>query len=129
MAGEPVLVVDDNLANMKLMSFLLGKRGYQVRSASSAKDALEVLRDFSPRLILMDLQMAGVDGFALTRQLKAATATRDIVVIAVTANAMKGDEQRALEAGCDDYVTKPIDTRALPALVAAHLSKPRRAAR
>jgi two-component system, cell cycle response regulator DivK len=129
MSGELVLVVDDNLANMKLMSFLLAKRGYQVRSASSAKDALEVLRTFFPRLILMDLQMAGVDGFALTRQLKAATATRDIVVIAVTANAMKGDEQRAIEAGCDDYVTKPIDTRALPALVAAHLSKPRREAR
>jgi len=126
MAGEPVLVVDDNLANMKLMSFLLSKRGYQVRSASSAKDALEALSTFSPRLILMDLQMAGVDGFALTRQLKAATATRDIVVIAVTANAMKGDEQRALEAGCDDYVTKPIDTRALPALVAAHLARARR---
>ena len=124
MAGEPVLVVDDNLANMKLMSFLLSKRGYQVRSASSAKDALEVLSTFSPRLILMDLQMAGVDGFALTRQLKAATATRDIVVIAVTANAMKGDEQRALEAGCDDYVTKPIDTRALPALSVAGSSVP-----
>jgi CheY-like chemotaxis protein len=129
MAGEAVLVVDDNLANMKLMSFLLGKRGYQVKSASSAEDALEVLRTFFPRLILMDLQMAGVDGFALTRRLKAATATRDIVIIAVTANAMKGDEQRALEAGCDDYVTKPIDTRALPALVAAHLSKIRRQAR
>jgi two-component system cell cycle response regulator DivK len=129
MPGEPVLVVDDNQANMKLMSFLLGKRGYQVRSASSAKDALEVLRSFSPRLILMDLQMAGVDGFALTRQLKAATATRDIVVIAVTANAMKGDEQRAREAGCDDYVTKPIDTHTLPALVAAHLARTRREAR
>lgn len=122
MADEPILIVDDNPGNLRLVSFLLAKRGYQVETAASAAAALAVLRRFSPRLILMDLQMPGIDGFALTRQLKADPATRDIVIIAVTAYAMTGDEQKALAAGCDGYVTKPIDTRALPALVAAYLA-------
>ncbi len=69
----------------------------------------------------MDLQLPGIDGLELTRRLKADPATRDIKIIAVTAYAMKGDEDKALEAGCDDYVTKPIDTRALPGTIAKHI--------
>jgi CheY-like chemotaxis protein len=122
MAGEAVLIVDDNVVNLKLMSFLLIKRGYDIRSALSAEHAFEILRTFTPKLILMDLQLGGVDGFELTRRLKASPTTRDIIVVAVTANAMKGDEQRALDAGCDGYLTKPIDTRALPISVAGYLS-------
>lgn len=125
MPGEPILIVDDSPGNMKLVSFLLENRGYHVRAAASAAAAIELLRTFEARLILMDLQMPGMDGFELARRLKADPRTRDVVIIAVTAYAMKGDERRALEAGCDGYVTKPIDTRALPALVAAHLAKPR----
>jgi two-component system cell cycle response regulator DivK len=123
MSGEPILIVDDNPSNMKLVSFLLTNRGYEVKTAASAAAAVEVLRTFVPRLILMDLQMPVVDGFEFTRRLKADPKTREIVIIAVTAYAMKGDEKNALAAGCDGYVTKPIDTRTLPVLIAAHLSK------
>src|SRR5262249_28656518 len=105
-----------------LVTFLLGNRGYDVRTASSAEEALAQIRQERPRLVLMDLQMPGIDGFELTRRLKADPATRDIVLLAVTAYAMRGDEARAREAGCDGYLTKPIDTRALPGLVERYLA-------
>jgi CheY-like chemotaxis protein len=124
MAPRLILVVDDNPENVKLVSFLLSAEGYEVRTASNAAEALALLGSFRPELILMDLQMPGMDGFELTRRLKADPATKGIAILAVTAYAMKGDERKALEAGCDGYVAKPIDTRTLPALVAAHLSKP-----
>ena len=122
MAGESILVVDDNPTNLKLVSFLLVKRGYQVRSASGAQEALEALKEFHPALILMDMQMPGIDGFELTRRLKADTATQGISIIALTAYAMKGDEERVRAAGCDGYMSKPIDTRALPEAVASWLA-------
>jgi CheY-like chemotaxis protein len=121
--GEPILIVDDNNANQKLLSFLLSSRGYQVRVADSAEGALVVLEGFVPRLILMDIQLPGMDGLALTRQLRATPAMRDTVILAVTAYAMKGDEEKALQAGCDGYITKPIDTRSLPATVAGYLTR------
>lgn len=119
MAGEPILIVDDNLANLKLVSFVLKAKGYEVRTALNADDAVAALRSRLPKLILMDLQLPGMSGLELTRSLKSQPATRDIPVIAVTAFAMKGDEQRALEAGCDAYITKPIDTRQLRLIVAS----------
>jgi two-component system cell cycle response regulator DivK len=121
MPGEPVLVVDDNPANADLLSFLLKRNGYEVRTAADAMQALAILTTFHPRLIMMDLQMPGMDGLELTRRLKADPATADILIIALTAYAMKGDEERAREAGCDGYVSKPIDTRTLPALLASYL--------
>jgi len=123
MAGEPILIVDDNPANLKLARVLLSGEGYEVRTAADAEEALSVLKGFSPRLILMDLQMPGMDGFELTRRLKADPATRGIVILALTAYAMKGDEERARAAGCDGYVAKPIDTRALPGLIARYLGE------
>lgn len=125
MAGEPVLIIDDNPTNLKVVRVLLSVEGYDVKTATDAEEAVRVLKTFRPRLILMDLQLPGMDGLRLTRRLKADPATKDIRVLAVTAYAMKGDEQKALEAGCDGYVTKPIDTRALPAIVAGFLSPPR----
>lgn len=122
MPGELILIVDDNPGNMKLVSYLLEKRGYGVLTAAGADEAVQLLGTHHPHLILMDLQMPGVDGFELTRRLKADPNTRDIVIVAVTAYAMKGDEQKAIDAGCDGYVTKPIDTRTLPSLIAAHLA-------
>lgn len=115
------MIVDDNPINQKLVTFVLASNGYDVRSASDADEALTMLEGFLPRMILMDLQLPGMDGFDLTRRLKADPRTRNIIVVAVTAYAMKGDEQRARDAGCDAYVTKPIDTRTLPQTIDALL--------
>lgn len=116
-----ILLVDDNPVNMKLVSYLLTSRGYEVRTAIGAEEARALLATFRPGLILMDLQMPGVDGFTFTRELKADPRTAGIRIIAVTAYAMRGDEDRAREAGCDDYLTKPIDIRTLPDAVARWL--------
>lgn len=121
MSGESVLVVDDNPTNLKLVAYVLTSRGFDVRTAIDADTALAAIAARAPRLILMDLQLPGIDGLELTRRLKADAATASIVVIAVTAYAMKGDEERARAAGCDGYVAKPIDTRTLPDVVAKHL--------
>jgi len=123
MAGERVLIVDDNPTNLKLVAYLVRAHAYDVHTATDAEAALEGIRLHRPRLILMDLQLPGVDGLELTRKLKTDPATRDIVIVAVTAYAMKGDQEKAMAAGCDDYVTKPIDTRTLPQLIARHLGE------
>ena len=127
MPGEPILVVDDNPMNVKLICFLLRKRGYEVRAANDATQALATLDSFSPRLILMDLQLPGVSGLELTRRIKASENTRAIPIIAVTAFAMKGDEAKAFEAGCDGYITKPIDTHTFPTVIHDFLSAGARA--
>lgn len=118
MPGKPILIVDDNPSNLKLLRVLLSGEGHEVRTALSAQEAISALDNFKPSLILMDIQMPGMDGLELTRVLKASPATAKIPVVALTAYAMSGDESRAKEAGCDAYVTKPIDTRTLPALIA-----------
>lgn len=120
---EPILVVDDNVANATLLTYLLAQEGYDVRSAADAQEALRLLKDFQPRLILMDLQLPGMDGLELTRILKADPERNHILVVALTAYAMKGDEQRARDAGCDGYVSKPIDTRVLPGLIAEYMTR------
>jgi CheY-like chemotaxis protein len=112
--GAPILIVDDNASNTKLLAFLLTSKGYRVRTAASAPEALAVLEEFTPRLILMDIQLPGMDGLTLTKQLKADPRTSGILIIAATAYAMKGDAERVRAAGCDGYITKPIDTRRLP---------------
>ncbi len=119
--NEPILVVDDNPDNLKLLVFLLRKNGYRVETATSAEDALVTLETFRPALILMDIQLPGMDGLELTARLKASPATREIRIVAVTAYAMKTDEARSLAAGCDGYIAKPIDTRKLPGIVATFL--------
>lgn len=121
---DAILIVDDNTTNLKLVRLLLAGEGYMVRTAEDADEATRVLAEFHPRLILMDIQLPGIDGLTLTSRLKSDPATRDIVIVALTAYAMKGDEARALAAGCDGYITKPIDTRALSQQVAAYLMRP-----
>ena len=122
MPGERILAIDDNAQNLKLLGVLLRSEGYEVRTAVDAEEALRVLETFSPRLILMDLQLPGMDGLELTRRLKADPARRQIAILAVTAYAMKGDEGKALAAGCDGYVAKPIDVNALPQLLLSFLN-------
>jgi CheY-like chemotaxis protein len=118
-----VLIVDDNATNLKLVTYLVAAQGYEVATAVDAESALAQIRAHPPDLILMDLQLPGIDGLALTRQIKSDPTMQRIAVIAVTAYAMKGDQEKALAAGCDDYVTKPIDTRALPAVIAKHVKR------
>ena len=117
MQSVPVLIVDDNPANLKLMTVLLRGEGYDVHTADCAEAALRLLQAICPRLIFMDIQLPGMDGLELTRRLKADPRTRAIIVVALTAYAMKGDDDRALAAGCDHYLAKPIDTRTFPQFV------------
>jgi two-component system cell cycle response regulator DivK len=118
MVSESILIVEDNDTNLRLFTYLLSSRGYDVRSVRDAPEALQLLQSFRPGLILMDIQLPGTDGYELTRKLKADPALRDVPIIALTAYAMRGDEEKALAAGCDGYITKPIDTRAFPARIA-----------
>ena len=122
MSQTRILVVDDNPVNQKLAQLTLRLAGYEVRTAADATEATAQVEEFSPRLILMDIQLPGIDGLELTRRFKADPATRDICIVALTAYAMKGDEERVRAAGCDGYLAKPMDTRALPDAVASYLS-------
>ena len=121
MSNNSVLVVDDAPVNLKLVRILLSRQGFDVRTADSAEEALEIIQDFRPRLVLADIQLPGMNGLEMTRRLKSDPATRGIIVVALTAFAMQGDEQRAIDAGCDGYITKPIDTRTFPALIRGFL--------
>ena len=103
-----VLIVEDNPANMTLATFLVESAGHTVISATDAEAGLTLARDERPQLILMDIQLPGMDGLQATALLKREDTTRDIPVIALTAHAMKGDRERCLKAGLDDFVPKPI---------------------
>ena len=123
MADEQILVIDDTPVNLKLTRIVLANEGYVVRTANDAEEALAILDHFRPDLMLVDIQLPGMDGLELTRRVKANPGTRDIVVVALTASAMKGDEEHAMKEGCDGYITKPIDTRSLPIRLREYLSK------
>ena len=118
-----ILVVDDNPTNLKLASNVLESGGYRIEKAANAEEALALIERCPPALILMDVALPGMDGLMLTRQLKADPSTRHIRIIALTAFAMKGDDQKALEAGCDGYISKPINTRTLSGQITEVLSK------
>jgi two-component system, cell cycle response regulator DivK len=121
--GACILIVDDNPTNLKLASSVLEMEGFTVVKAADAEEAQETLTHTVPDLILMDIALPGMDGLTLTRKLKADPRLKHVIVVALTAFAMKGDEQKALEAGCQGYITKPIDTRRLPQQVAELLQK------
>ncbi len=104
-----VLVIEDNLMNMELITDILTANGHEVLQAATAPEALALLEETKPDLILMDIQLPGVSGLDLTKRLKADPGTSRIPIVAITSYAMKGDEERALEAGCDGYIPKPID--------------------
>lgn len=123
MPGDVLLLVDDNPLNLKLVDILLTAKGYVVITATNAEEALETLSRVSVSLILMDVQLPGMDGLQLTRLLKADPKYQKIPIIAITAYAMKGDKEKALTAGCDSYIAKPIDTRTLPDVIAEYLKQ------
>ena len=109
--ADLILVVDDNPLNAKLMRVLLFSAGFQVETAANGAEARLAVNRQIPSLILMDLQMPDIDGYTLTEEFKARPELRSVPVVAVTASAMRGDEERALSRGCDGYISKPIDTR------------------
>jgi two-component system cell cycle response regulator DivK len=117
-----ILVVEDNVTNMKLSTFLLESADHEVIPAVNAETGLTLARESHPDLILMDIQLPGMDGLEATALLKADEATRHIPVIALTALAMKGDEQRILAAGCDGYIAKPLDYKNFLMTVATTLA-------
>jgi CheY-like chemotaxis protein len=123
MAGESILIVDDNPQNLLLVEVILRGEGFDVRTAVDAEEALRVLESFSPSLILMDVQLPRMDGLELSRRIKRDPARRHITIIALTAYAMKGDEEKALAAGCETYLSKPLDIDLLVRVVVEALAR------
>lgn len=116
-----ILYVEDNQDNRTLIRRILQAEGFNVLEARDATHALDVLNSTIPNLILMDINMPDIDGYTLTRQIKSMPGMQDIPIIAVTANVMRGDRERTLEAGCDGYIQKPIDVDTLPAQIMRYL--------
>jgi two-component system cell cycle response regulator len=123
MSPARILVVDDNPTNLKLVVDLLECEGHEILQAIDAEEAERIIAREHPELVLMDLALPGMDGLTLIRKLRADEKTKDLTIIALTAFAMKGDEQKAIAAGCNGYITKPINTRSLPGLVAGFLPR------
>jgi CheY-like chemotaxis protein len=114
MADETILVVEDNLLNRRLLEIILESHGYRLLVAVDGREAIEIATRERPDLILMDMRLPKVSGYDATQTLKSQPETAHIPIVALTAYAMVDERQRALAAGCDDYITKPIDTRAFP---------------
>ncbi len=123
MSGKNVMVVEDNEKNRKLMRVVLKAKGYNVIEATTGEEALSLLKENIPDIILMDIQLPGIDGLTLVKQIKADALTKDIPIIVVTAYAMKGDEQKILETGCNAYVSKPINTQELPLIIEKYIKR------
>jgi CheY-like chemotaxis protein len=119
--AETILVIEDNPVNLRLVATVLERAHFRVLQALDAVQALGIIELDLPGLIVMDLALPGMDGLTLTRKLKADERTREIPIVALTANAMEGDKQDALNAGCDGYISKPFDTHTLAAEVAGFL--------
>ena len=121
--GARVLVVEDNDMNMQLVEYLLEEGGYQIVKAASGEDALSIARGGEPvDLILMDIHLPGIDGLSVVHEMKADERTKSIPILALTAHAMRGDRDRFLEAGCDGYISKPIDVKTFLTSVRQYLT-------
>ena len=118
-----ILIVEDNEMNRDMLSRRLKRRGFEILFATNGEEGIEQAHAQSPDLILMDMSLPIIDGWEATRQLKASQATQKIPIIALTAHAMTGDRQRALNAGCDDFETKPIELEQLLEKIERYLAK------
>jgi CheY-like chemotaxis protein len=119
-----ILVVEDNDMNMQLVEYLLEEGGYDIAKATSGEEALAITRDeatSAPDLILMDIHLPGMDGLSVVRQMKSNDRTARIPILALTAHAMRGDKDRFLEAGCDGYISKPIDVKTFISAIEQYL--------
>jgi CheY-like chemotaxis protein len=117
MTNKKILIIEDNALNLELVTDLLELHGFAVASARTAEEGLRLARELLPALVLMDFSLPGMDGLSATKNLKTDPATRHLAVVGLTAHAMKGAQETALRAGCDGYMTKPIDTRTFAATV------------
>ena len=120
-----ILVVEDEVHLAEGLRFNLEAEGYQVLTAKNAEETLKILERFQPRLVLMDFQLPGVDGVELTKKLRSAPQNDEMIILMLTSYDQQGDEEKAKTAGCDGYLHKPIDTQALPKVVAEYLKKGR----
>jgi two-component system, cell cycle response regulator DivK len=118
---ESILIVDDNELNSKLIKALLTKEGYQVQAAATAAETREMLTTFRPQLILMDVQLPDANGLDLARQIKADPQTGSLIIVALSAYTSPGDAEKAKAAGCDGYLSKPVDARTLPTVLRRYL--------
>jgi len=114
---EKILIVEDNLLNMRLIEMTLGPKGYRLLGATDGEKALDMAIREKPDLIIMDISLPKVSGLEVTKRLRQMPASNHIPIIAVTAHAMKGDEAKIIDAGCDAYLPKPINTRQLPVVI------------
>jgi CheY-like chemotaxis protein len=120
--GARVLVVEDNDMNMQLVEYLLEEGGYEIVKAASGEEALTIARNGDPvDLILMDIHLPGIDGLSVVREMKTDAVTSAIPILALTAHAMRGDKDRFLEAGCDGYISKPIDVKTFLSSIRTYL--------
>ena len=124
MKRKTILVIEDNICNMKLVRSLMEIEGYNIIEAQTAEEGLELTRKHFPDLILMDIQLPGMDGLSATRQIRTDPEIKEIPVLALTAYAMKGDKQKAMDAGCSGYITKPLDKKHFLKTLKTHLSIP-----
>lgn len=123
LSNVKILYIEDNLESRILIRRILQAEGYTMLEAATAAQAIAVVRRQRPDLILMDINIPDIDGYALTTHLKAIPGLRQIPIVALTANVMRGDRERTLEAGCDGYIQKPIDVDALPQQVMRFLER------
>jgi two-component system, cell cycle response regulator DivK len=123
MSNAVILYIEDNVDNRTLIRRILTAEGYELKEAGNAVEALETLSLLRPDLILMDINMPDVDGYTLTTQIRAMSGFESVPIVALTANVMRGDRERSLEAGCDGYIQKPIDIDSLPQQIERYLRK------
>jgi len=123
MSNGVILYIEDNIDNRTLIRRILTAEGYELKEAGNAGEALELLTSLLPDLILMDINMPDVDGYTLTTHIRAMHGFESVPIVALTANVMRGDRERSLEAGCDGYIQKPIDIDLLPQQIERYLRK------
>ena len=123
MSNGVILYIEDNVDNRTLIRRILTAEGYELKEAANASEALETLKILHPDLILMDINMPDVDGYTLTTRIRAMSGFESVPIVALTANVMRGDRERSLEAGCDGYIQKPIDIDLLPQQIERYLRK------
>lgn len=122
MAKTCILVIEDNIDNLDLIRFLLEQEGYEILTAMDGKNGLKICKEQKPEMVLLDLTLPEIDGWHLARLLKNSPDTSSIRVIAITAHVLPGDRERAFEAGCDGYITKPLDINNFPEMIKEYLS-------